>query len=69
LNFQVEHHLFPKLCHINYPRISRVVEEVCAQYGVPYVAHERMRDALVSHWRWLRRLGLAPGAASVMTAE
>jgi linoleoyl-CoA desaturase len=59
LNYQVEHHLFPKISHLNYPRISHVVEEVCAQHGVRYVAHDNMRDALFSHWRWLRRLGRA----------
>jgi linoleoyl-CoA desaturase len=60
LNYQVEHHLFPKLCHLNYPHICRVVEDVCVQYGVRYVAHERMSGALSSHWRWLRRMGAPP---------
>ena len=57
LNYQIEHHLFPKLCHLRYPAISGVVEEVCAQFGVPYLAHERMVGALSSHWRWLRHMG------------
>jgi linoleoyl-CoA desaturase len=57
LNYQIEHHLFPKVCHLNYPRISRVVEEVCAQFGVRYVAHDSMRGAVASHWRWLRHMG------------
>jgi linoleoyl-CoA desaturase len=57
LNYQVEHHLFPKVCHLHYPQISGIVEEVCVQYGVRYVAHEHMRGALSSHWRWLRRMG------------
>jgi linoleoyl-CoA desaturase len=59
LNYQIEHHLFPKLCHLNYPRISGVVEEVCAEYGVRYIAHDRVLGALSSHWRWLRRMGRA----------
>jgi linoleoyl-CoA desaturase len=59
LNYQIEHHLFPKVCHLNYPRISRVVEEVCAQFGVRYVAHDSMRGAIASHWRWLRQMGRA----------
>jgi linoleoyl-CoA desaturase len=59
LNYQIEHHLFPKVCHLNYPRISRVVEEVCAQFGVRYVAHDSMRGAIFSHWRWLRQMGIA----------
>jgi linoleoyl-CoA desaturase len=59
LNYQIEHHLFPKLCHLNYPRISAVVEDVCGEYGVRYVAHEGMLEALSSHWRWLRHMGRA----------
>ncbi len=31
LNFQIEHHLFPKVCSIHYPAISRIVEQVAAE--------------------------------------
>ncbi len=34
LNFQIEHHLFPKICHIHYPEISRIVEETCRAFSV-----------------------------------
>jgi linoleoyl-CoA desaturase len=64
LNFQVEHHLFPKVCHVHYPGISAIVEEVCGEYGVRYAAHDRMREAVSSHWRWLRRMGL-PAKTSI----
>src|SRR4029077_4689119 len=57
LNFQIEHHLFPKVCHLHYPALSPIGEEVCRAHGVRYFAHARMRDALVSHIRFLRRLG------------
>jgi linoleoyl-CoA desaturase len=63
LNFQVEHHLFPRICHVHYPEISRIVEEICARRGIRYVAHKRLAGAISSHWRWLRRLGL-PGSVS-----
>jgi len=26
LNFQVEHHLFPKICHVHYPKLSEIVK-------------------------------------------
>ena len=29
LNFQIEHHLFPRICHVNYPAISTLVEQTC----------------------------------------
>jgi linoleoyl-CoA desaturase len=57
LNFQIEHHLFPKICHIHYPAISPIVEAACRAHGVRYSSHPRMRDAVRSHIRFLKRLG------------
>lgn len=62
LNFQIEHHLFPKVCHLHYPALSPIVEQVCRTHGVRHVSHARMRDALRSHIRFLRKLG--SGAAT-----
>jgi linoleoyl-CoA desaturase len=59
LNFQIEHHLFPRICHVHYPAISAVVEETCRDYGVRYVAHPTLSAGLASHYRWLRKLGTA----------
>ncbi len=66
LNFQIEHHLFPRICHINYPLIAPVVEETCREFGVRYTAHETFRQGLMSHFRWLRRMG-APSEAEATT--
>lgn len=57
LNFQIEHHLFPKICHVHYPRISGIVQTVCAEFGVRYAVHDGLLGAVSSHWRWLRRMG------------
>ena len=57
LNFQIEHHLFPRICHVHYPRIAGIVKAVCAEHGVRYSVHESVRAAVRSHWRWLRRMG------------
>lgn len=57
LNYQIEHHLFPKISHLHYPRIAPVVRQVCAEYGVPYAAHRTFGGALASHYRWLKRMG------------
>jgi len=61
LNFQIEHHLFPRICHVNYPGISKVVEETCKEFGVRYLEHESVWSGLVSHFRWLKRMGAASG--------
>jgi linoleoyl-CoA desaturase len=57
LNFQIEHHLFPQVCHVHYPAISRIVEETCREYGVPYRAHPTFFAGLRSHYQWLKRMG------------
>ena len=59
LNFQIEHHLFPRICHVNYPAISKLVERTCREFGVKYNEHASFRAGLVSHFRWLRRMGMA----------
>jgi linoleoyl-CoA desaturase len=57
LNFQVEHHLFPRVCHMHYPAISRIVEDVALEHGIRYRKHFSLRSAIGSHFRLLRKLG------------
>jgi linoleoyl-CoA desaturase len=57
LNFQIEHHLFPRICHVHYPAIAPIVEETCKEFGVRYSAHTSFWSGVASHFRWLRRLG------------
>jgi len=65
LNHQVEHHLFPKVCSVHYPALSRIVRDSAAKHGVPYHHHETIRAAIRSHYRTLKSLGnpLAPSPA------
>lgn len=62
LNFQIEHHLFPLVCHVNYPAIANLVETTCREYGVRYTEHPSFRAGLASHFRWLRQMGM-PGTS------
>jgi linoleoyl-CoA desaturase len=57
LNYQIEHHLFPKVCHVHYPQIAGIVRDVCAEFGVRHRSHPSFTSALVSHARLLRRMG------------
>ncbi len=61
LNFQVVHHLFPKVCHLHYPALAPIVEATCRAHGVEYFAFPTARAALRSHVRWLRTMGQPPG--------
>ena len=58
LNFQIEHHLFPRISHVHYPALSRLVEETCRDFGIKYAEHKSFRAGMVSHFRWLRRMGM-----------
>jgi linoleoyl-CoA desaturase len=57
LNFQIEHHLFPKISHVHYPAISAIIRQICQEYGVQYIEYRRMRHAVVSHVSFLRKMG------------
>ena len=57
LNFQIEHHLFPKISHIHYPAISKIIKQACEEYGIKYIEFRKMRHALVSHTSHLKRMG------------
>ncbi|HRD44219.1 MAG TPA: fatty acid desaturase, partial [Ferruginibacter sp.] len=58
LNFQVEHHLFPKISHIHYPAISKIVKKTCEDFNVKYIEFKYMRDAIISHTLHLKKLGV-----------
>ena len=57
LNFQIEHHLFPKISHIHYPQISKIIKQACQEYGVEYIEYPKVRYAIASHVSFLRDMG------------
>ncbi len=59
LNFQIEHHLFPKISHIHYPAISKIIKKACQDYGINYIEYPRVRYAVASHVNFLKRMGNA----------
>ncbi|HMG69275.1 MAG TPA: acyl-CoA desaturase [Chitinophagaceae bacterium] len=63
LNFQIEHHLFPRVSHVHYPAISKIVKDACAKFNLPYNEFPTMSSAVVSHFRMMRNLGRRPKLA------
>jgi linoleoyl-CoA desaturase len=63
LNFQIEHHLFPRVCHVHYSALAPIVEATCRQFGVRYAVHDSFLASIASHFRWLRSMGRAFGEA------
>jgi len=59
LNYQIEHHLFPKISHVHYPAISKIVKKTAEEYGLKYHEYAKMRHAIVAHISLLRQVGAA----------
>jgi linoleoyl-CoA desaturase len=57
LNFQIEHHLFPNICHLHYKNISPIVARTAREFGAPYNSIPTLRTAVVSHNKRLKELG------------
>ncbi len=57
LNFQIEHHLFPTICHVHYPRIAPIVKATAQEFGIPYLQNDTLAKAFGSHVGALKRFG------------
>ncbi len=63
LNYQIEHHLFPKVSHIHYPALSKIVRDVCKEYNIPYLSYPTFIQAVVAHVKFLKDMGKRPALA------
>lgn len=59
LEHQIEHHLFPNICHVHYPAIAPIVKACALEHGLPYHENPTFLSAVHSHWVQLRRAGRA----------
>lgn len=57
LNYQIEHHLFPGICHVHYTKIAPIVQSVAEDYGLPYHVQPTFLQALRKHAEMLKKLG------------
>ncbi len=57
LNFQIEHHLFPRVSHVHYPAISSIIKKECIKYQLPYNCYPTLNKAFISHVRFMKELG------------
>lgn len=57
LNYQIEHHLFPNICHVHYKDIAGIVKSTAAEFDVPYHEHKTFYGAVKSHFTMLDQLG------------
>ena len=64
LNHQVEHHIFPHISHIHYPKIAKIIKQTASEFNLPYYEYNSMRSAVIAHFKHLKELGMNPKLAS-----
>ncbi len=64
LNHQVEHHIFPHISHVHYPKISKIIKNTAKEFELPYYEYKTMGNALAAHFKHLKNLGINPKLAS-----
>jgi linoleoyl-CoA desaturase len=60
LNHQVEHHLYPNICHIHYSKIAKIVKQTANEFSLPYHEYKTTGNAINSHFKHLKKLGEKP---------
>jgi len=60
LNYQVEHHLFPNVCHVHYRKLAPIVEQTAREFGLPYKSKETFLEAVSDHAKLMKALGVKP---------
>jgi linoleoyl-CoA desaturase len=58
LNYQVEHHLFPTICHIHYPKLAPIIRSTAEKFNLPYHENLSYYNAIKSHYVLLKTLGV-----------
>ena len=56
LNYQIEHHLFPNMCHVHHKEVSKIVKQTAEEYGLPYNSQPTFLGALLNHAKLLHKL-------------
>lgn len=53
-NHHVIHHLFPNICHIHYPPLTKILKSTCKEYGIRYNENKTLIDAISAHLQLLK---------------
>ena len=56
INIHVIHHIFPKVCHVHYPALTRILKETAEEFGIEYQENPNFWVALKKHYQMLKLL-------------
>lgn len=57
LNYQIEHHLFPRISHVHYHKLHKIVVEWCYENGIKYNYYSNLYQNFKSCIKHLHSLG------------
>ena len=60
LNYQIEHHLFPRISHVHYYKMKPIIQEWCKKNDVKYNYYNNLWDNIYSCYRYLELQGREP---------
>lgn len=60
LNHQIEHHLFPGISHLHYPKIAPIIEATAKEFQLDYHVFPGIQHALKGHYSHLKEMGQKP---------
>ncbi len=67
LNHHVIHHIYPHVAHTHYPKLTKIVRETAAEFGVDYRENRYMYQAMAHHIQHLRILGQPPADKTIQS--
>jgi len=57
LNYQIEHHLFPRISHVHYYKIKPIVQEWCKKNDIKYTYYDTLWSNIYSCYKYLELQG------------
>jgi acyl-lipid (7-3)-desaturase (Delta-4 desaturase) len=57
LNYQIEHHLFPRISHVHYYKIKPIVQDWCKKNNIKYTYYNTLWENIQSCYKYLELRG------------
>jgi fatty acid desaturase (delta-4 desaturase) len=57
LNYQIEHHLFPRISHVHYHKIHKIVKKWCEENNIRYTYYNNIIDNVISCYKQIKKMG------------
>lgn len=60
LNHQIEHHIYPNICHVHYRKLAEIVRKTADEFNLPYHEYHTTEKAVIAHFKYLKEMSIEP---------